>query len=575
MARFARTTRNRPPSPGPSTSAAAIVIAVLIGVSLPLLYAGFVESCYKIMDFTPLTFRLAVAAVLLSTALGPRLPGRAVLLIARAVRRPLTGPVEGRWIEEIAGSEPVPPSVDQALPWTASGVAGLAAGVGVLLLPAMIGTVGHLWKWGLSRFLWMNWPLTVFEGLILLLAALVPFVLLGFFMRCVHQLACPAGRWDFGAFGWVLVGAAVGFVGVACFCGHPLKGLLLMRAGAVPLLLAAMLSVSRASPSAARQPLADERLAVDEPDLGERWSAGLHIAVAVCVSGALTAGLVWTYVVGVMHTGAYAATLLAGGAMTFSAAVGLWAGSRRAAFAGHEIGRVGQHCAIAGVSVALGVAVLNVVTRASYAPFLSTPGYWLLWGLCACLPLGLAGYAIGQGGMAVLRRSPSRVRTGSGLLRMVFLAAAFTSLGVALPLLEALGSYATLVAAALALLATGGILIIHEPSFATGRARVRVATVFTAVLLMTWLMPAAGAGWLSTREHSRGRLVESWWLTYDVGPMGGARLLESTAPAGAEVRAAATTFPAHALDWSRLAPPCRVGVVSLLGDDRSWVPPTF
>ena len=107
MVRSTRSARNRPRWPGPSTSAAATLIAVLIGVSLPFLYAGFVEFFYQMMDFTPLTFRLAVAAVLFSTALGPRLPGRAVLLIARAARRPLTGPVKGRRIEEITGSEPV------------------------------------------------------------------------------------------------------------------------------------------------------------------------------------------------------------------------------------------------------------------------------------------------------------------------------------------------------------------------------------------------------------------------------------------------------------------------------------
>ena len=57
------------------------MVATLAGMSLVMLCEAFTECAYLTMDASPLTFRLAVAAAMLATAMGPTVLARVVRLL--------------------------------------------------------------------------------------------------------------------------------------------------------------------------------------------------------------------------------------------------------------------------------------------------------------------------------------------------------------------------------------------------------------------------------------------------------------------------------------------------------------
>ncbi len=548
----------------------AVCISILAGVSVSLSGVGFVEHFYQRIEFSPTTFRLAVGAVLISMSLGPRLPRRGAMVIARLVQARMgdtlsPGGGQASYISQA--------SADRNLLWTATGIASLAAGLGTLALPWFCGVAESVLSWGLSGFLWLPSSLAVFEGCVLFGAACLPFSLVGFLARCVHQLACPSGRWNFAVFAWLLLGFSIGISGISFFVGFPPSGAQLMRAGAIPLLMSAILSVWTASPAVSRRARVADDVVIDEPEIGERWPVVLRLAVCVCICAAVTVVLVWAYTVRFSCSDAYGSALICTGLMVAAVSVGVWASAKRMMVSQHRIGSLGKHCVVSGVLVALGVGTFNVVVRSTCSSFSSTAGYWLLWGLCTCVPLATVGHAIGYGGIAVLRRGSYLSDGGARLLRMIMFAVGLTFIFVTFYLLETLGSYATIVAAALAFLATGGILIIHEPYYTPGPSRLGVASVFVAVLCMTWIMPAAGGGWLGDLHRDRRRLFESWWLTCAIDGQGEAHLVPGKCCSGL-LPAEMVAF-GNALDWGRLPYGCRLGVVTLLGDVGKLIPQSF
>ena len=71
-------------------------------------------------------------------------------------------------------------------------------------------------------------------------------------------------------------------------------------------------------------------------------------------------------------------SLAAASAMIFALALGFGWAMRALPAAPHPIGALGKRLALAGMSLAAGVAVFNLITRASHAPFIQSPGVWLL-----------------------------------------------------------------------------------------------------------------------------------------------------------------------------------------------------
>jgi len=262
--------------------------------------------------------------------------------------------------------------------------------------------------------------------------------------------------------------------------------------------------------------------------------------------------------------------LLACALALFSVAIGLFLAHRRSREVGELIGAFGQSAVLAGVALAGGAALFIVLLR-SDAPFIQSPGFILLWVVSACVPITCAAYAVGVGSVSILRRYAFRGDQGATLLWSTIVVVGVVVLLVAPNMLRTLGSFATLTAAALCMVATGGILIIHGPATAQEFHRYKISGVFVVVLTMMWAMPHLGLGWLSDQQNRRGSLVESWWISFDLDSPGKPRPIrenDTTVTFGNDVQ------PAIHLQDDRTGAK-RIGVLDLTGAVLDVLPPTL
>jgi hypothetical protein len=452
--------------------------------------------------------------------------------------------------------------------WTVAGLVGMVAGLGSLSFPWFMALGQGLYAWALHHFLWTNTTLAGLEALIMAVAA-APFILLGTLAQCVHRLGTDAsavGRWQPAQLAWMAGGAGAGLMLAELLeKWAATSAATLMPIGAVPVLVAAMVMVWQAAPRSRSSPTQRRAAALIEPETGPLPSTMLHIALAVTAAALVSAALTWVYVLHALDPGGEDRRLLCGGWLVVCIAAGMGRAFRRSIGKTLSASACGVLCTFAGAVLAAGAACFSMVTRTSDAGFLHTPGMWVLWALCACVPLAVAGWALGGCCRVLLARSPDRLEAGAGLLQIVLLSICVAFLAVALVLLERLGSYATLVAIALALVATGGTLIIHDPASRPSARRWRLAGVFASVIGMIILMPEAGRRWLGHQQHVPGPLFESWWITHELGGHTAGRTRSGTPPT-----------PANGLvDWYQVRADCRIGVVSLLGDAHPDLPPHF
>jgi hypothetical protein len=341
---------------------------------------------------------------------------------------------------------------------------------------------------------------------------------------------------------------------------------LVLHGAAVPLFVAGVLAVRRGGQRSKVSRPRRARTVFDEPECGTPWPVILRLAVVVTVMATAGAVLVWVYVVDALDMAAQGWRSFSGGLLIFCCGAGMVTACRRCRLENrHGMGSFGVRCALAGGVMALGMALFNIVTRASYPAFLQSPAAWVLWILCAGAPLVVISHVLGRGVVAFLERSAGDPKAGAALWQMMLAGAALAVLVVTFTLLERLGSYPTLVAMALVLLAMGGTLIIHDPFSNPAAHRLRLAGVFGGVIAMTFLMPEAGRRWLGHQQRLRGRLVESWWVTHEL-----ANNRPALSPDGSTL-----TGVDALIDWYQMPVGARVGVVSLFADKRLTLPDSF
>jgi len=534
-----------------------LALAVLIGMGFSILACGYVSGVCALFDATPGTFRWAAAIVVFAAALGPRLPRWIVRQVARLTR--------DRSVDLGTLLALSPSNYSRDVYWTATGIIGLAAGVAALTLPLLLHWAGRFNGWALAQFLWSGRALGVLD--VLLMAATAwPFVLVGLFMHSAHRLPGGGRGWQAEVLVWMLGGMGLGFAITALLERISAGDRLMLAGGAIPLLVAAMIVVLRTTPrDQAQRPKLPA--APREPESSEHWRAVLRLAIAVLVTTTTSCALVWVYVTDALDMAGGTWRPLVGGVLVLFIAVGAGWSLRRSSGKPKRVGAFGTRCALAGVALAGGIAIFNLVTRTSYGGFVRGPGVWLLWGVGAGVPLAVVGSALGYGITALLARSGHESEAGAGLLQLMLISAGCACLAVALVLLEHLGSYATLVAMTLAQLAVGGTLLIHDPYSAPSAHRLRLGAVFGGVVGMTFLMPEAGRHWLGHQQRVPGRLWESWWVTHDLTSP---RRDRSTTAAGkgyAQVD--------QLVEWYRVRPGSRVGLISLFGDLQVGLPASF
>ncbi len=546
-------------------------VAMLAGLSLVTLCAAFTECTYRSMDISPLTFQLSMAAAMFATALGPLVLARVVLsLRSLSLKRSVSNSESAS--RRVRTTEKR--DEDRELRWMVTSIVALVGCVLILATPEVFGWVHQIKTAILGEFLWATLSVSILEGVVLFVIAAAPFSFLGLLIRCVHQVSNCDGRWNIATAAWFLVGAGIASLTVPLIAERLNNDFLLMRLACGPIVLAALIStwqVSRKLVPRDKQSSGDP----SEPEFGQRWPTVLRLAVAVMFMSIVCASAVWIYVASAVRFDRDV-SLIACSGLFISAAAGIYLASRRARDANDLVGVFGQSAVAAGIVLAGAVAVFNLVLRECAAPFVQSFGFVLLWGVCGCAPVLFAAYAIGIGWVSILRRYVYRGQQGATLLWISFAVVGLTLLFVAPGLMRRLGSFATLIAAALCMVATGGILIIHGPSVRQDYHRARVAGVFAAVLAMMWTMPYFGNGWLSDQQHPRRMIAESTWMSYYFDDSGHKRAIHAgDLSLGRSVKSTPglMTQPPFALRTTDDVREPRVGVLDLAGAGLELLPP--
>ncbi len=498
-------------------------VAILAGFSMVVLCVALTECAYRSMDISPLTFQLSVAAAMFATALGPICLAQVLLSFRKiSLRRGQS--------DQDTHTQNVKPSKkraeDRELRWMVTSVVALGGCVLILVTPEIFQWVHRAKAIVVREFLWASLSVSALESVVLFIIAVAPFSFLGLLVRCAHQVSNCDGRWNPTIGAWFLSGAALALFVVPWLVGRIENHFLLMRLACGPMVIAALISTWQVTrkQSLPRHQEADN---LTEPEFGQRWPTVLRLAVAVLTVAVVCACVVWVYVAGAVRYDRDVSFAACGG-LLLSAASGLYLASRRARDANDLVGVFGQSAVGAGIVLAGAVAVFNLVLRECDAPFVYSFGFALLWVICSCGPIFFAAYAIGIGSISILRRFAYRGQHGATLLWMRFAVVGLTILFVAPEMVRRLGSFATLAATALCMVATGGILIIHGPASRQGIQRVRIAGVFAVVLLMMWTMPYLGRGWLSVQQHPRQLVAESTWMSFCCDRSGSLRAIHAT-----------------------------------------------
>ncbi len=481
--------------------------AVLVGAGVGLAAFGFAEQWYRILDPTPLTARLVWGAVFGGLSVGPGLPPALALWIGtRAFRR-------GATRTALRARLTVSQDVDQGTLWTVLAGLALVAGLALLGLPLLVSCGRAAYETLLGRFVWGTATLTALEALLIAVTAVPVFALLGWLISCVPIVTRSAERWDPRSGPWILLGAAFGILVPVGIGEAKVPPPVWIVAGAVPFLVVAIVSVQRSQVHAGRLRAGRETDAPAPLDARDPWPSILRAAEAIGAVTLVVALFGWCRAVSILARCERGATLGFWG-VGLAAVAGGWGWSCRRDWTRiGSVGALGAVCVAAGIAMAVPLAVIACVSPDIGPRPTHGPWFWLLVATCVSVPAFSGGYVTGSAAGAALGRMGNRPTVGSALLSRAALSVSACLYVILWPVLAALGTYALLAAAALTLLALGGVLIIHEPTTGHRPRTRRVAWLFLIVIVMTLILPRPAQTWLVTRTGERLRLLESQWLT--------------------------------------------------------------
>lgn len=463
--------------------AGAAFISVLLGTTIAMAIAGLAARFDNLFAGTGPSQGAVLCGVLTALAIGVRVPQRfAMWLCALAWQRFLSR--GSTW--EISALAVSPGSVDRPLHWVVLSVIALLSGITTALMPLNVRLASSAYDWMHVHFLWSAAPLAVLDALTVFVTALVPMVFLGLAWSCAHHLSCRYGQWDPKATAWLLIGAAAGTWVAASIMEFASKTDLVLVAAGLPTLLVALLSAWSTGSHTGDSDRDTGTQSSALPIWIDRWPTLLRASiVAVAVSGACAA---WVWNRYLTNSAAQAETMTM--LMLFSLGGGVLAGCRAKRSGLRSIGGFGVACAAAGVVVAVGPVGLG------HAPRSEMTGAQVL----ACANLAVIAFAVAYGHQTLLHRVASRSSVGATILGRMLVACGLT-VWVGAPICaRLLGEMATLAVLGLSLLALGGMLITHEPSYSSRTRRVRLCAVFGSIGAMIGLALFPPESWAQRRS---------------------------------------------------------------------------
>lgn len=455
------------------------LVSMLLGAATCMVITGLAAEFHRLFADTTLAnvdaTSTIVGVALLALAIGIRLPqGVAVWVCAVAWRRFVS---RGR-LTQILPVPLDPGGADRPLYWVVLSVIALAGGLLTALLPVGLGLADAAYQGMLERFLWSSGPLVVLQSAVAFVTALVPLAVFGLALSCAHHLSCPAGRWETRATAWALIGGTAGLLLANAIIGQTGRGDLTLFTGALPVLLIALVSAASSSSRADESQGALNDRGGPLPISSDRWPTLLRASIVVVAGGGA-----WGITVGAHHARTMEAPVcLLLVALLFAMGLGVLAGCRRRRSGFRSIGGFGVTCAAAGAVVAaasLGVGRVVSVDRPA-AGVLLFAGVWAI------------GLSMAYGRQTLLSRVANRSSAGAKVLARTLVWSALV-VWMAAPLAVRLaGTHAALLVLGLSLLALGGTLIIHEPSYAPRTRRIRLCAVFGCIgfMIVVFLWPS-------------------------------------------------------------------------------------
>ena len=487
------------------------IVAMCLGAAGALHLTGMVGVYQAILDPLPRTAALVVAVALLSAALGPWLPQRAIgrRLRSASATRPRASD-QTRW--DLLPHAITP--VQQGLLWVVLAVACLGAGTTGLILLRATGPIEVAHRWATERFFLSATELLAVDGGAVVAGVAVPWLMIGLALACLYVLAAgqeAPGRAGGGLAGAVLIGAGLGLA--VCqwegLLGSPGRTALV---GALPLFLATMVAVARAGsrrPADAPGPSYDDQLPDWAPEAGYAL-----LATLVAWGGLVGSGLAtWPRVVatGLRVLPAVEPLLVAW--LALSVGIGIVVGGWLARRTERPVAGCGPMMVLAGVAAGLAIAGSAVAGVAGQRS--AVAGEPLATGL-VLTALAIGG--LGAGGVfpylkrALIAQSGSPSVASAQVVTAALTGAAIWTVAGPCWIVPAAGTLVALAVGALAGLAAGGLLIIFDVGGPTGHRGWRLVGVFGALVVFMIGLPGVSNDWLRW-DRQIAALREGSWLT--------------------------------------------------------------
>ena len=467
--------------------------ALLIGLAAGWQWAGMERILAAVLGPLPDVTGMFVVIALLAAAVGPWIPERLVNLAAK---------LHARWIRT-AGADGDSDAADwmlrslrardESLMWLLISLLACAGGFVSLLVLALVGVFAGAHEYLLEHFFWTRLTLVALHWSATALLTGPGWMILGLLLVLLAPL--ESGRGDARSrAGAVVAGLLLG-LGLAC------AGQGLMRAAALSgdqvLLLGLLPAFALAALAAFRsqrldaQPAARRFASPSPPELQARGEGWIWLAAVVWGVGT-TAATVGRLAAEPGDSTGFAPVESAGWSLAVAGLAALIAGRQF-----RESRRSASGCGMAVWAAGAGAGAGAILT--AFRPD-STLAAMLVHGACG-LP---AGYALAYITHAWLARTGGRAPGFAQLLSAALGGSAIGLIAGNWVLLASLGPVGTMSAAALALLAFGGLVQIHETSRPARTRHLRLSLVFGALAVALVLFPAGARRWARSIAEGSG-----------------------------------------------------------------------
>lgn len=460
--------------------------ALLVGLGAGWQWCGLRTLIASDLDPSLTTASMVAVVALIAAAIGPRIPARFVVSLARLLRnRRERGEADGVdeggsiWLLRVVRDR------DETLLWLSLAVLSSLAGLmGVLTLP-LVSLFGELHDRLLANFFWTRMTLSAFEWTALAILTGSMWLMNGLLVAALSPVIgarTGSRREQPGIAGGVLLGLGAALLLNDTLADRGLSGSQVMLLGSLPLFGLSVLAVTMSHQAESRSPL-NPSTESSAPELTGRAEGWIWVSLAAWAAGAALSASGW------LDCESLSASRLAESGFGLSGYL-LTMGFGVAIASLTVRGESGRTLDCGTVLWGAGVAAGAAAVMTAFLPW--RPTFSLLQLLVFALPLG---YALHHVERAWLARAGSET-LGFAQMTTALLAGAAIGLTVSRWwIAPALGPLGTLTTGGLVLMAFGGLSQIHEEDNTSGVQRRRLGLVFASLACAIALFPASTERW--------------------------------------------------------------------------------